>query len=87
MLTVRSRYDHYQKHYLQNLYEQYGQIPENHMKAMRLRMDFFSNYVLDRVTHILISIFLIFLIVLEFDAVPNHFGKRLGVYCKKSKII
>jgi hypothetical protein len=49
MLTVRSRYDHNQKFYFKNLYEQYGQIPENHMKAIQLRMDFFKNYVLDRV--------------------------------------
>jgi hypothetical protein len=49
MLTVRNRYDFIQKNYLNNLYAQYGQIPENHMKAMNLRMDFFRKYVLDRV--------------------------------------
>ncbi len=49
MLTVRSRYDHHQSYYLKNLYEQYGQIPDNHMKSMRLRMEFFSKYILDRV--------------------------------------
>lgn len=52
MLTIRSRYDHHQKYYIKNLYEQYGDIPDNHMKAMRLRMDFFSKYVLDRVSRI-----------------------------------
>jgi hypothetical protein len=49
MYTVRNRYDHIQKNYMNNLYENYGQIPENHMKAMKLRMDFFRKYVLDRV--------------------------------------
>lgn len=49
MLTVRSKYDHAQKFYLKNLYEQYGQIPENHMKAIQLRMNFFREYVLNRV--------------------------------------
>ena len=49
MYTVRNRYDHIQKNYINNLYEQYGQIPDNHMKAIKLRMDFFRKYVLDRV--------------------------------------
>lgn len=49
MYTVRNRYDYIQNNYLQNLYSQYGQIPQNHMKAMQLRMDFFRTYVLDRV--------------------------------------
>ena len=49
MLTVRHIYDKHQKCYLQNLYEQYGTIPDNHMKAIRLRQDYLDNYVLHRV--------------------------------------
>jgi hypothetical protein len=49
MLTVRNRYDHLQKWYFKNLYEQYGTIPENHQKAMNLRMNFFRTWVLNRV--------------------------------------
>ncbi len=49
MYTVRNRYDYIQKHYFKNLYEQYGQVPDNHMQAIRMRMDFFRKYVLDRV--------------------------------------
>ena len=51
MLTVRHIYDKHQKCYLQNLYETYGTIPDNHMKAIRLRQDFFNNYILARVKY------------------------------------
>jgi hypothetical protein len=56
MLTVRSQYDSHQQNYLKNLYERFGQIPEPHMKAINLRMDFFKKYVLDRVIQIIISL-------------------------------
>ena len=49
MYTIRNRYDHIQKNYINTLYEQYGQIADNHMKAIKLRMDFFRKYVLDKV--------------------------------------
>lgn len=53
MLTIRAIYDMKQKHYFKNLYEQYGTIPENHMKAIKERQDFFSEYVLSRVINLL----------------------------------
>lgn len=49
MLTVRHIYDSYQRCYLQNLYENFGTIPDNHMKAIRLRQDYFNTFILARV--------------------------------------
>ncbi len=49
MLTIRSQYYLHQRNYFQDLYERFGQIPDNHKKAIELRMDFFRKYVLDRV--------------------------------------
>lgn len=49
MLTIRHIYDLKQKNYFKNLYEQYGLVPDNHMKAIKLRQDFFTTYVLERV--------------------------------------
>jgi hypothetical protein len=54
MLTVRSRYDTKQKFYLKNLYEQYGQIPENHMKAIQLRIDFLNEWIFNRVIYLIL---------------------------------
>jgi hypothetical protein len=51
MLTVRAIYDNYQKSYLQNLYENFGTIPDNHMKAIKLRQEFFNNFILSRVNN------------------------------------
>jgi hypothetical protein len=55
MLTVRAKYNHSQKFYLKNLYEQFGQIPENHMQAIQLRIDFVNDWVLNRVKFNLIQ--------------------------------
>jgi len=51
MLTIRHIYDLKQKNYFKNLYEQYGLVPDNHMKAIKLRQEFFTKYVLDRVSY------------------------------------
>ena len=50
MLTARRRYDTVQKQYFNALYENYGQIPANHLEAIQLRQDFFKKWVLDRDT-------------------------------------
>ena len=49
MNIVRSKYDSIQKHYMQNLYQQHGKIPDNHMQAINLRMNFFRTWVLEKV--------------------------------------
>lgn len=49
MLTIRHIYDAKQKNYLKNLYEQYGTIPEDHMKAIKLRQEFFNKFIIERV--------------------------------------
>jgi len=52
MLTIRHIYDLKQKNYFKNLYEQYGLVPDNHLKAIKLRQDFFTQYVLERVSFV-----------------------------------
>lgn len=49
MLTVRARYESNQRNYFQNLYAKFGEIPENHKKAIELRQNFFKTYILERV--------------------------------------
>ena len=49
MLTVREIYNMKQRNYFKNLYEQYGTVPDNHLKAIKLRQDYFTKYVLERV--------------------------------------
>jgi hypothetical protein len=48
MITTRKIYDNVQKDYFQDLYEKHGGIPDNHLKAIQLRMDFFKKFILDR---------------------------------------
>lgn len=52
MITTRAKFEHDQKHYFKNLFEKYGEIPSNHLTAIRLRQAFFDNYVLDRVIRV-----------------------------------
>jgi len=61
MLIARNKFETNQKNYFKNLYEQYGQIPQNHQLAISLRQEFFNTYVLNRVSIIYIS--LIFMIL------------------------
>lgn len=49
-LIQRNRYENNYRNYLNNLYDTYGGLPANHAEAIRLRMDFFQKYVLDRVS-------------------------------------
>ena len=44
----RQRAENSQRNYLNSLYERFGGIPTNHMEAIRLRMNFFTSYILDR---------------------------------------
>lgn len=48
MLTVRRRYHSEQKNYFEDLFENYGEIPSNHKEAIKLRMDYFKKFILQR---------------------------------------
>ena len=48
-IVHRQRYENKYSNYLDDLYEKYGGIPANHAEAIRLRMDYFKKYILDRV--------------------------------------
>ena len=45
-LLLRARLEASSKDYFDELYNQYGFIPENHLAAINLRMQFFTRYVL-----------------------------------------
>ena len=53
MITTRKKYVRHTKNYFRELEEKYGEIPENHRKAIELRMDFFKTYVLHRVNKLI----------------------------------
>mmetsp|Transcript_19696 Transcript_19696/g.22898 ORF Transcript_19696/g.22898 Transcript_19696/m.22898 type:complete len:91 (-) Transcript_19696:277-549(-) len=44
----RKRYENKERNYFGELYNKYGGIPSDHMEAIRLRMSFFTKYVLQR---------------------------------------
>lgn len=50
MITVRKRYANDQKEYFNSLYEKFGEIPTAHKQAIRLRMEFFKKFILNRVS-------------------------------------
>lgn len=50
-ILLRSKLDASYTDYFNHLYKKYGTIPENHMAAIVLRMQFFSDYVLIRKPH------------------------------------
>ena len=50
MYVNRWRYEMEQKKYFTNLREEFGRIPDNHLKAIDLRMSFFREWVLNRKT-------------------------------------
>ena len=47
-LIHRRRYENKYNNYLDELYDKYGGLPANHAEAIRLRMDYFSKFVLAR---------------------------------------
>ena len=49
MLTVRRRYNSETRNYFEELYENFGEIPDNHKQAIKLRTDYFKKFVLQRV--------------------------------------
>ena len=44
----RKRFENKEKNYFMELYEKYGGIPADHMEVIKLRMSFFTKYVLDK---------------------------------------
>ena len=44
----RKRIENKQKNYFNDLYDKYGGIPQDHMEAINLRINFFTKYILDR---------------------------------------
>lgn len=50
MITARKTYERTSQEYFANLKKEYGCIPENHREAINLRMNFFKEYVLKRVS-------------------------------------
>lgn len=56
MITTRKIYYHDQKNYFEELQKKYGTLPSNHLEAIKLRMDFFKKFVLDRVSILMLYV-------------------------------
>ena len=48
LYLYRKRYENKQKNYFAEIFEKYGGIPADHMEVIKLRMNFFTKYVLDK---------------------------------------
>ena len=44
----RKRMENSQRNYFNDLYDRFGGIPTNHLEAIRLRMNFFRKFILDK---------------------------------------